>query len=130
MKEEAKADKPPIIVDISSFILRVIKEPAVKGKSFRDFKDVLDCVDYPSLEPVIEWPDLAQYAALDVDFHAEHKPKVEELETFLILLKMPAVCGWVTHGGGLRLITRSVGHLTAEEVAALLRVLLNSTARL
>lgn len=118
------AAAPPPVPPKPGALLRGLRQPAIAGRTFDSFDQALACTDYGEKEPIIEWKSLENVAALDVDFHDGYKPDLRHLEKVIRDVRPSPKCGWITHGGGLRLIFSAIDPLSAEEVAAIARVAL------
>lgn len=84
-------------------------------------KAALAVRDCSSPEPVLEWEDVTQLAALDVDFHdlpQSGRPSPEQLTAMANAIRPKPAFSWVSHGRGLKLVYAKAGGLDANELAA------------
>jgi hypothetical protein len=80
--------------------------------------------DYPKPEPVIEWSDQMALCLVDVDWHGEEKPDRYTLRQAVQRLAPAPDYWWISHGGGLKLVYEARWPLDADELAALVVLML------
>jgi hypothetical protein len=103
-------------------ILRVrpMREPQANAKEFKTWQEILTA-SLDMIDPVIEWDDRAQMAALDVDFHEydmDNRPTQERLNYVISCINPRPILYWLTRGRGYRLIYCASDGFTADEFAA------------
>jgi hypothetical protein len=110
--------------------LRGLRQHTKDGRPFKDTDPVkaidaaLACANYDQPEPVIEWKGTDELAALDLDWHGKTPPDRQEQERIIGQAEPKPFRWWVTHGGGLRLLYRRHGCMTAKDQAAIARYVL------
>lgn len=85
----------------------------------KTFVELLAIEGYSWPEPMIEWDNVEQLAAVDVDFHSDNRPPRDYLLSQSGLLLPTPNMRWVSHGGGLRAIFFPAQGFAADECAAL-----------
>jgi hypothetical protein len=111
-------------------IVRGTNQPLTAGKPFTDpdpLKALQDALAWTRCEedgPVIEWDGCDQLCCLDVDFHGKEHPEFWLVYRVISAVRPEPALYWTSHGGGLKLIFTAAGFLTAEDHAAIARMVL------
>jgi hypothetical protein len=110
-------------------IMRGLRQPKVdKGvirhkasNPLEGLDAMLAIKDFAKPEPLIGWQGadaVQRLAALDLDYHGNHKPAPRSLEGDPLFLPFTPARWWRTHGGGLRAIFTATEGFDANELAA------------
>jgi len=91
---------------------------------------VFDAKSLGTSNAVIEWKGTDQWCALDVDFHADFVPDVQDLVAAGQRLKPAPLYWWRTKSGGLRGIYKEQDGYDADELAAVAAVAILQRFRL
>jgi hypothetical protein len=111
------------------FVMRGLHQPQADpgtirrsaDKPLEAFEALLAIKDFSKPEPVIGWPGpdaVQRLAALDLDYHGDHKQEPHRLEWGPSALPFLPARWWLTHGGGLRAIFTATEGFDADELAA------------
>lgn len=111
-------------------ILRGRMQTTAEGRPFvhidpiKAFTEALACKDFPAAEPLIEWSGKEQIAVLDLDYHGVPAPSALDLGRLAIAVRPEPSYWWVSHGSGLKLVYSANKPLSAEDQAAIARMIL------
>jgi hypothetical protein len=124
-KKKKKAPRPLQIT------VRGLRQGKSGGRDFSNSDPLkaltaaLDWRDCAEAEPVIEWQGRDRLCVLDVDYHDTPPPDEYTARRIMYTVQPRPEHWWISHGGGLKLVYTARGRLTAEDQAAIARMVLH-----